>query len=224
MKLTKLVLLLLASMTSFAASAAVQTLSFSGNHSLQNTNWTDSLNIQKFNTALGALQSVSLDLYSNVTGTARFESLDSSATTVALDLGGIIRLATAAADATLITVNPLVANKYNVTAFDGSIDLGGTSGKTINGLQAADSASVTLNSASWLSFFTGSDTVALNLTAAGKSSASGSGNLISQFSTNADAGYKVTYNYIATPVPEPETYALMGLGVIALLARRRKQS
>lgn len=223
MKLTKLVLLLLASMTSFAASAAVQTLSFSGNHSLQNTNWTDALNIQKFNTALGALQSVSLDLYSNVTGGARFESFDSSATEIKLDLSGVIKLATAATNATLITVNPLVANTYKVSAFDGAVDFDGTSGKTISGLQAADSASVTLNSASWLSFFTGSDTVALNLVADGKSSATGAGNLITQFSTNADAGYKVTYNYIATPVPEPETYALMGLGVIALLARRRKQ-
>jgi hypothetical protein len=28
---------------------------------------------------------------------------------------------------------------------------------------------------------------------------------------------------VAAPVPEPETYALMGLGLIALLANRRRK-
>ncbi|UXY14420.1 PEP-CTERM sorting domain-containing protein [Chitiniphilus purpureus] len=37
--------------------------------------------------------------------------------------------------------------------------------------------------------------------------------------------YSGTFSYsLTTPVPEPETYALMGLGLAALIARRRKQS
>jgi hypothetical protein len=224
LKASKLIIAAALSVSAFVASAAVlpplQTVSYSGLHSSSSTDWSDVFSLQKFDSGLGALQSIDVDLYGSVGGDAKVESLDASASNVALNLNGLIKLATVTGSE-LIVINPLLSKTFALTAFDGLIDFSGASGKTLTGLSSSTSGSNHFSGATWLSMFTGPGAMDLSLSAKGVSSASGSGNLISQFATNAAANYKVTYTYAAA-VPEPETYALMGLGVLALLARRRK--
>ncbi|MDW5417292.1 choice-of-anchor E domain-containing protein [Iodobacter sp. CM08] len=222
MKLAKLAVFSLLSMSALTASASIHSLSFVGGHDLSSTNWNDVFSLQRFDANLGTLTGVNVDLYGTVKGSAKYESLDASASNVQIDLGAIIKLATVSGK-NLLTINPLVSNAYSASAYDGITDFGGTSGKTLTGLSANAADSEVLNSASWLSLFTGPGMINLKLAAQAASSASGPGNLTTQFATNAAANYKITYTYAVTPVPEPETYALMGLGMLALLVHRRKQ-
>ncbi|MEN9657048.1 MAG: hypothetical protein RL571_513 [Pseudomonadota bacterium] len=221
MKLVKFAAFFLLSMSTLTASASVNSLSFVGGHALSSTNWSDVFSLQQFDSRLGTLTGVNVDLYGLVAGSVKYENLDASASNVGIDLGAIIKLATVSGKS-LLAINPLVSNVYNASAYDGFTDFGGTSGKKLTGLSANTADSEVLNSASWLSLFTGPGVVNLKLASLGASSASGPGNLITQFATNAAANYKITYTYVTAPVPEPETYALMGLGVLALLVHRRK--
>jgi hypothetical protein len=186
------------------------------------TNWSSNLSLPKWDPALfpgQVLTGVSFTLNGNVTGNASFESLDGAPATINLNLQSTITLTDPNSNV-LVTVIPVANISAGASAFDGVIDFGGTSGNSYIGLSGSASNS---GSSGNLALFTGSGNILLPVSAAGTSSASGAGNLITQFSTTAGADASVTYTY--TAVPEPSTIALAGLGLIALvgLARRRSK-
>lgn len=179
---------------------------------LQTTNWSQQLEVPQFNPALGDLVEVQWSLAGKAAGSVRFESLDAAPTTVTTNLTAEIELW--GPNSTLLgVVIPLASNSDNVTEFDGVIDFGGTSGRTYEGLQADDSDSgLAPNLAPWI----GNGTVVLNAVATGTSNATGAGNLITQFQTQAAASVEVCYIY----VPEPATLSLLAIAGL-LIARRR---
>lgn len=203
---------------SAVSATKADTIMFSDNVALQSTNFMTSVVLPKFDPSLGTLDKVTLKLSGHVEGMAQFESLDADPATVEMELAAEIKLQRPDLS-TLVVTLPLVMTTDNVTAFDGMIDFGGTSGKSYPLLTADDVDSVMTMSMMDLALFTGPGNIMLPVMATGASTGSGAGNLLLQFSTSASANVMVTYDYT---VPEPATAGLLGMGAFAAMRRRRR--
>ncbi len=211
---------LAASLVATSATADTQMISFSDSIPSQTTSFDDTLTIPLFDSTLGELCEVKLVLLGDVSGTASYENLDTSPANITLSL--IATLTLQRPDLSfLVDVVPLANQLDSPSAFDGMIDFGGTSGNSFTGLSGNAMDMVVLTDALDLALFTGVGSLSLPVSAAGMSNASGGGNIISQFSTSAGAGVEVTYTYKTAPVPEPTSIAVVGLGLVGVLAVRR---
>jgi len=177
------------------AGGPTSTLCFSDSIPLQSTNWASSVSIPQFNPALGTLQSIQFTLSGNVQGTARAESLDASPTLVNTQFSADITLTRP--DLSVIVVTIPIANFSDpLGPFDGTIDFGGSSGVTHPGINATDSdMAISPPPLSDLVLFTGLGNIVLPVVATGTSTATGSGNLITQFTTQAQCSVEVCYVY-----------------------------
>lgn len=183
------------------------------------TNWSGNLSVPLFNPSLGSLISVDITLDGSVSGTAKYENLSASPATINLNLQATITL-TKPDTSTLVQIIPLANISDPATAYDLTTDFDGDSGGTFSGLSGAASDSTTLTAPADLALFTGIGTISLPASATGASFGSGSGNLITQFSSSAGAGMTVKYNY-SVEVPEPGTLALLSGGLLIAAVRRR---
>lgn len=204
--------------TLLAVGAQADTISFSDFVSLAQTNWTSSVTVPQFNPSLGTLDSIEFTLDGHVEGSAGFENKDAEPATITMDLQAMLRLRRPDNSVLVLTI-PVVSTIDSVTAWDGTDDYAGTSGKTYTNLSANSSDSAITTSPADIALFTGTGNITLPTTANGASTGSGAGNLLLQFSTFASAGGTVTYNYT---VPEPAAMGLLGLGGMLALARRRR--
>ena len=185
------------------------------------TNFTTPVTINKFNPILGALQSVKFTLGGSVSGVYKYESLDAASSSITANLSATITL-TRPDLTTLVVTIPVFSATSPAGPFDGSIDFLGSSGATSPTVSATSSNAVTTSTAADITLFTGPGTIALPVLAGGSSTASGSGNLITQFNTSAGATVTVVYTYLTTDVPEPVSLAILGGGLIVLGAVRRR--
>ncbi len=177
------------------------------------TNWATNLALPKWDPTLfpgQVLTGISFSLDGDVSGNASFESLDAAPATITMNLQATITLTDPSANV-LAAVIPVANTVDNVTAHDGLIDFGGTSGKAYLGLTGSDS-----DTGSSIDFptFTGAGNILLPITGVGTSNGSGAGNLLLLFATSASASASVTYEY--QPVPEPAGFVLAGLGAVGL--------
>jgi hypothetical protein len=161
---------------------------------LATTNWTDSVSVPKFDGSLGVLLSVDFELTGHIAGSAAIESLDAQPSTVTTTYQAAITL-TRPDTSVLVVAIPNQMFIDNLSAFDGTFDFGGTSGITHAGLSIQDVQSSNSTAPADLALFTGPGSIVLPVKADGTSTASGSGNLVTQFLTSAEAGVRVCYNY-----------------------------
>ncbi len=190
------------------------------------TNWTHTLSVPAFNTGLGTLTSVEVDFAGDVFQSYKFESLDAAPATVTATLADAVQLNMAAGlsgSALALTNNS--STNYSVTAFDGTIDFGGTSGVTVPQYTLSGTGMNTYTAAGDLAIFTTPGNVLFPAFANGTVIFTGSGNLLTQVNTSADISLTVKYNYRGNAVPEPGSVALLiggAMSGVAVLRRRRK--
>ncbi|TVQ31449.1 MAG: choice-of-anchor E domain-containing protein [Phycisphaeraceae bacterium] len=188
----------------------------SGSLPLSSTNWSEDFQINQFDDmgGLRILEEVCWTLTGYVEGTAAAESMDAAPATINLTLSAIVSLSLGMT--TLDVVLPLVMTSFNATAFDGVVDFAGTSGATFSGLSNTDSV---MNSTMMVAPFIGPGMVTLTGAAEGASTASGAGNLVASFSTNASMEYEIVYKY--SLIPTPGAAALFGIAGLSMIRRRR---
>lgn len=200
------------------------TITLSDTVSLQTTNFQTALSFAKFDTMGGTrvLDSVSFSINGTIQGSIKVESSDASATVIATKLEAQLTL-TDALDNTLVVTIPSIERVLNASAFDGSIDFGGTSGATYADLEESNFNIETYSDAATLAMFSGSGAADFMFDAAAASMATGAGSITSQFNTSASGFVEVIYTYsdVVTNVTAPSHVAFLGLGVLAFAGLRR---
>ena len=166
------------------------------------------------------LDSVSFSIAGGIEGNARAESLDAGPATLELTLSATLTLTDALMNTLVVTI-PTVVNSFDAAAFDGEINFAGPSGVSFDGITASATNSETYTDAPTLAIFTGVGSMDFGFDATATSTATGAGNIISQFQSQAGGEVEVIYEWSAVPVSAPSQVAFLGLGLLAFAGLRK---
>jgi len=183
------------------------------------TNILANLDIQQFDTALGTLTGITIEYGSNVTGQVALSNTSltkNKTTTVGLS-----------STMTLTGPGALALGSDTESLFSGVLATAvkNTAGVVVASGSANLFSSVVIDSSNF-AVFQGLGNVGASLAINATGTSVGQSGITSKFNTYADGVGKVIYTYDAAPVPEPETYGmlLLGLGVVAFAAKRKARS
>ncbi|MGB0661622.1 MAG: choice-of-anchor E domain-containing protein [Mangrovicoccus sp.] len=203
-----------------AGAANAATTSYSDSISMTSLDFDTTLSVAKFDSALGTLNSVTVELTGVVDGGAEYENRStSSGTTFKLSVAALIEAAFSFGGSVEVNVSPTgLSSPITVGVFDGTLDFAGTSGGSVSGLTDTDTDSKIYTTG--LSNFIGAGNLDIFINADGTSQAIGGANVATIFTTDASASVKVTYDY--SPIPLPAALPLLGAGIGALAIARRR--
>jgi PEP-CTERM motif len=207
-----------------SAVAQADTVTFTASRALDTTDFVDFLTLGKFDTQLGTLNSIRFELAGTVVTDGGIESLDAASSVANIGLNATLALSSPN-NANILSGSVGFSESRTLAEFDGDLDFAGASGYTMatRVSQVSNSfVSTDVNDFALFSALNGGN-INLGVSASALSEATGPGNVVSYFITQAGAQARVTYDYTATPVPEPETYAMMlaGLAGLGFMARRK---
>jgi protocatechuate 3,4-dioxygenase beta subunit len=171
------------------------------------TDWTATQSVPQFDPSLGTLTSVEIINSDPIKNTIRVENLDTASATIHATVSGDLKLSGPSVPG---LDTPLSADQtFNATAFDGTIDFGGTSGHTFAPQTINGSNSTVLTAATDLANYEGTGTVSFTEATHASSTASGSANLLLQVNTTAAATVSVIYHYIPSNQLPPGDYTIV---------------
>jgi hypothetical protein len=175
---------------------------------MQQTNWSSSVSVPRFDPALGALQRIDITLSSSIVGSIQVESLDANPTAPSIDFLANVTLTRP--DISVITVLvPLAHYQFTLAAFDGTIDFSGPSGVSVMPTASVTNTSTSPPPLADLLLFSGASgnpgTIQLPLTAINNTYLFGSGNIAYTSTMQADATVQVCYTFVPA-VPSGTDY------------------
>jgi hypothetical protein len=202
-------------------------VSFSDTVDLQTTNFADTAELARFDTMGGTrvLESVTFTIDGSISGSVEVESRDAEEAVIVTTLEAELSLIDALGNVLVVTI-PSISETFTATAYDGSLDFGGTSGQSYLDLFATQSGEETYTDAATLAFFSGAGNAEFVFDAMATSSATGAGNITSAINTNASGLVTVSYTYTdvtPNPVSAPTHVALLGLGLLTFAGFRKSR-
>ncbi len=171
------------------------------------TDWSQSLTIPQFDPSLGTLTSIDIVNAGTFTSSIKVESLDGGPSTIIATVSGTLTLSGNGVAG--LVANASSSKSYSASAFDGTIDFGGTSGHDFGSPSTIGSNTISLSDPASLAAYTGVGNLTFTDAAHATSAASGSGNLLTQIGTTANAQIQIVYHYIPSNAIKPGNYVVV---------------
>lgn len=181
--------------------------------------WSHAFSLSRFDSSLGSLSAVTFNYGLGLSGSFRLENLEAKPVTLLAQAG-----------ANLVFYGPVsrsiaasASTSEAVGAFDGVVDYGGASGAQLGPLSASNAGAVGLLTG-WADLI-GAGAFTIDAQAFSSPSARGDGQLAADIVSEMTGWIRVSYDYTPTvrQVAEPESMALVGIGVLGLGALRRRR-
>lgn len=160
---------------------------------LKLTDWADEMQFPRFDPAVGILTGVEFVLNGRLRGSAQIESLEAEAIEVTISMSANIVLQRPNGSPIVESI-PASSVTESVSAFDGTVDFDGPSGRvfpSLIGIHLVESG--VFSEPDDLALFVGEGSIVLPVSANGRASGEGGGNLALGYTTEASAFVTVTY-------------------------------
>ena len=171
------------------------------------TNWTATQSVPQFDPSLGTLTSVEIDNADPITNAIKVENLDTAPATIHATVTGGLTLSGPSVPGLNVALS--ADQTFDASAFDGTIDFGGSSGKTFAPQTINGTTSTVLTSAIDLAKYTGTGTVSFTEAAQASATATGSANLLVEVNTSAAAKVTIIYHYTPSNQLTPGNYTIV---------------